>query len=208
MVESLIKLVPIKCSQMSLIGTGSDLPVQWGNYFWIDDIRVVNIWWENLNGLSDKLGGNVTLRVYECHLAKSRPMYNTPSSSTPRKYGIVEDVRVPKEYLYNKLCFTGTYTPSIEIAVDMYVKLGVMTEYGDELEQWTDPITYWSKRGAIYNPRTGIIIHPGDAGLIKKIAKPEIEPIKLANTNVSYVGEQGAFYCPYVPASFMGEKQK
>lgn len=149
------KMLPIRCACQSLIGVGSHRPVSWGNYFWLYDdesgsIRILNMWWENLKSLTRAhnsflaapiQNGVVEVRIYTDQKLK-------------RKWGIVTDKRVPPEYLYNKLCYTGYLMPTEEIAKSIYDLLG---DPENEFEQYTDPVSYYKKRGAKYDPEKGII---------------------------------------------------
>lgn len=143
------KMLPVRCASMSLIAIFDERrPVSWGNYFWLyydekmeyDEVRIINMWWENLEALSLQ-NGVVEVKIYT-------------DPETKKRWGIITDQRVPPKYLYNKLCFTGYSMPSKEIARDMYDLLG---DPENEFEQYTDPVSYWDKRGGKYNPETGIV---------------------------------------------------
>jgi len=149
------KMLPIRCACQSLIGVGWKRPVSWGNYFWLYDdesgsIRILNMWWENLEALTyahnSFLAAPIQDRVVEVRIYTDQKM--------KRRWGIVTDKRVPSEYLYNKLCYTGYLMPTEEIAKNIYDLLGDPT---NEFEQYTDPVAYWEKRGAKYHPETGIV---------------------------------------------------
>lgn len=67
-----------------------------------------------------------------------------------RRYGnycLIDDERIPKDWYYNKLCFTGCLSPSLEVLRDMYQYLG---DPGNELQRYEDPKTYWTSRGHEY----------------------------------------------------------
>lgn len=133
------KFLPIKCAGMSLIGVGPERPTSWGNYFWITDrIRILNMWWENLASLKYELENTVKVRIYD------------------DEFGIIIDERVPEEYLYNKLCYTGGRFPPKEIVKDIFNLLGDPT---NEFELFEDPVSYYAKRGGKYNPTTGIVTY-------------------------------------------------
>lgn len=155
------RYVPIKCGSVSLIGIYGKPPFEWGNYFWLvddqenntdfrDGIRIYNMWWENLDALtkisltpplSDR---KVKVRVYTMK----------EKDGHIHKGGIIVDERVPEEYLYNKLCFTGGAMPPLEVAEDAYDILGDPT---NELEQFTNPIDYYGRRGKTYDPKSRMI---------------------------------------------------
>lgn len=136
------QVMKIECAGMSLIGVGVKRPCSWGNYFWLKDVRIGNMWWENLEHLKDELSGDVEVLVYE--------------TDDNKKFGLIIDPRIPPEYLYNKLCWTGYRFPTKEIAEDMYKLLGDPT---NEFEQYIDPVSYYAKRGAKYDPKTGIVCY-------------------------------------------------
>ena len=114
------KKVPAIVSAHSIVGVGKERPTLWGNYFWVRDermsgdiIRVVNMWAENLETLVDNKtldDGLVELKVYY--------------DSNNYTYGLVVDKRLPNEWLYNELCFTGSYKPSDECVGDMRSVVG------------------------------------------------------------------------------------
>lgn len=139
------KEVPTRSIQNSLVGVGSDRPTSWGNYFWIKDgeqeIRVLNMWMENLQHAAKEFlgGGLVRARVYYVDGAA---------------WCLIDDPRIPATYYYNKLCFTGTRRPPVEVAQDAYAYLG---DPHGEVEQFTNPKAYWEKRGYTYNEEKGII---------------------------------------------------
>ena len=129
------KELEIKCSFMSCIGVGGSPPHAWGNYFALGPIRVLNMWWENLEAADKRfnLGGIVRARVYS-------------------EWCLIDDDRIPKEWYYNKLCFTGSRAPSKEIAKDMYEFLG---DPANEYEQFENPHEYHRKRGGEYKEVDG-----------------------------------------------------
>src|SRR6185503_19029855 len=127
----------------SLIGTGRSRPVSWGNYCWVaPQIRVLNMWAENIETatVEFKLGDTMKAFVHE-------------------NSAVVIDPRIPETWKYNKLCFTGGMgmkTDIIEAMREIYEYLGDPT---GEFEQFTDPVKYWRKRNANYNPKTHIIAY-------------------------------------------------
>jgi Major capsid protein Gp23 len=178
-----IEEVPIKCGGMSLIGVGRERPTSWGNYFWLDNngeqIRVLNMWWENLEyaDIYFNLGGKVLIRKY------------VDTTKTPLKYdgiayALIIDTRIPPDWYYNKLCFTGCYPPLFPILKDMYEYLGDPT---NELEQFTDPVSYYAKRGGEY--KNGCIIYRP-----KGNSTPTLANYKGVDTQ-----DAGSFYCPFIP---------
>lgn len=136
--------LPARSCGSSLIGVGGNAPFGWGNYFYLRGYaRVVNMWLENMEALvqsRDLHDGTIEGVLYEHH---------------HNKWFLVTDARAPADYLYNRLCFTGYSRPPLEIAEDMFDRLGGDI-YG-ALEEWTDPVSYWEKKGGSYDPESGII---------------------------------------------------
>lgn len=160
-----VKMLPIRCAGMSLVGIGPRRPTSWGNYFSLyyaadtqppvhdldyDRVRILNMWWENLEALTRPHNSFLAASIQNG--AVEVKIYTDPE--TKYRWGIVIDKRVPPEYLYNKLCFTGGRMPTEEIARDIYNILG---DPNNEIEQYTDPVAYYEKRGAKYDPEKGII---------------------------------------------------
>ena len=135
--KSEVLKIPAKVGMMSLVNTGNARPCSFGNYFWFRDpeARAVNMWAENLNsaverGILDD--GMVEVRLYE---------------SRDSLYALVIDPRLPKEWLYNELCFTGMYPPHLDAVSDMYQIVG---DPNNQLEQYTNPEKYWEARSCKY----------------------------------------------------------
>lgn len=123
--------VKVDIGGCSLIGVLGTPPVSWGNYFWLcDGPRVINMWLENMEDALEKYLPDEMVKIRN---------YG--------EYAIVIDDRIPKEYYYNKCCFTGCRKPSLEIANDIYSLLGDPT---NELLQFTDPKKYHELRGETY----------------------------------------------------------
>ena len=116
------KLVDAVVDTMSLIGTSRERPISWGNYFWVSEGRVVNMWAENLEHLVSK-------KV----LADKKVLVNIYSYNDCQ-WLLVVDNRIPADYLYNELCFTGYYLPPIEIAQHMFDIVGDPT---NQIEKWS-----------------------------------------------------------------------
>lgn len=95
-----------------------------------------NFWAENLKAavplfLTD---GKVRVRYYEW-----------VNKNNLRLSGVViDDSRIPRDWYYSKMCFTGSWLPPLEIAQDIYSIHGDPT---NELEKWTDEDAYYKKRG-------------------------------------------------------------
>ncbi len=128
----------------SLIGVGIERPCSWGNYFWCDDVRILNFWAENLETLVDQ-------NVLSDGLVEVL-MYTHPEHG--HQYGIITDDRISQDWFYNKLCFTGSRGVYWVHAKEMYDYIG---DPDNEFEQFTDPISYYKKRGGEYNPTTHVV---------------------------------------------------
>lgn len=138
--------VPAKVGGMSLIGVGPLRPTSWGNYFWLaSGERVLNFWAENLTAAVEQFlpDGMVTIVKYTW-VAKA---YGDPLKMVTNTACIIQDERIPPEWYYNKLCSTGGTRPSAEVAQDIFAILG---DPYNESEQYTDPVSYYAKRGGLY----------------------------------------------------------
>jgi hypothetical protein len=117
---------------MSLVGVSGTPPHLFGNYFGLaDGPRVVNFWAENLKAAKSRFlsDGMVRVRQY---------------TEGQKKWVLIDDDRIPSDWYYDKLCFTGSIRPPIEILEDMYKFHG---DPNFELEKYTDPVSYYNKRG-------------------------------------------------------------
>lgn len=127
----------------SLIGVLGVPPVVHGNYFYFLDQQVGrcwNMWAENLvalcrSGVIDKLEVTVYSWLVD-HAGKEVRLYGC----------IVTDKRVPHEYLIPNVYTVGGPSPSTEIAADIYQSIG---DPNNELEYFTDPRSYYTKRGYV-----------------------------------------------------------
>lgn len=149
-IEKNRKRIPINIGMTSLIGVHGIPPFSWGNYFWlVDGGRVLNFWEENLIAANQQfnLGGEVDIIYFE----------GNPEERY-KGYCIIDDKRIPQDWYYNKLCFTGTYRPSKEIAKIIYDYLG---DPDNEFEQFINPENYYLRRGGIY--RSNSILYSKEA---------------------------------------------
>jgi len=125
----------------SLVGIGGEPPHSWGNYFWLaddsTDVRVMNMWMENLEHAATEFlkGDKVKAVVYR---------------DQGKAWCLIDDDRIPADYYYNKLCFTGGPTPTLDVARAAYERVG---DPENELEQFIDPAAYWKKRGGEWDAR-------------------------------------------------------
>lgn len=172
--------VKIRLNTMSLIGTGTKRPTSWGNYFslsleeannaWLPGVYVLNFWWENLEAADKRfsLGGEVDILLITV----------TYDVQVKRQWCIIYDTRIPEDWYHNELCFTGGGRPPVEVAEYLYDLLGDPT---NQLEQFTDPKSYYLKRGGDYDEKTGIIRYTVTAAP-RKLENWTIEPMQELRT--------------------------
>ena len=133
------KKVPAFVGMRSLVGVGKDRPVSWGNYFWLHSgQRVANFWAENLEAANGRFLDDGLVEIVEW----------------PSGIAVIDDARIPSDWYYDKMCWAGGTRPSLEIAREMFEVRG-----GDkhgELEQWSDPKSYWARRGGTYHSDGGV----------------------------------------------------
>lgn len=166
------EMLPIQCGMMSLIGVMGDAPHSWGNYFSLaSGPRILNFWWENLEAADKQFNLLSTVKVRR---------YKT----TEGDWAIIYDDRIPQEWYYNKLCFTGGRYPPLYILKDIYAHLG---DPNNEIEQFIDPVSYWSKRNATYNSKNGIITYHVNATSRKLASAWTVEK----SDNITFVDENG-----------------
>lgn len=140
----------------SLIGVHGSLPHSWGNYFWLaDGPRISNFWAENLNAAKEEFLFDGLVEVVEWKFDVSVGG-DGKWPSEPAHIAIIHDERIPASWYYNKLCFTGGFRPPLNIAKEMFEVLG--GDPTDELEQWTDPKSYYAKRGGEWH-ESGLVTY-------------------------------------------------
>jgi hypothetical protein len=141
MQQPITKKVSIVYGFQSLIGVPiQDEPISWGNYHSLvidnKDYRVGNMWYENLV-TSRKLflpDNEVNVRIYSNFL-------------------LIDDERIPYEYYYHPIHLSYMETDLDEVK-DAYDYWG---DPSNEFEQYTNPKSYYEKRGSSYCEKTGII---------------------------------------------------
>jgi hypothetical protein len=175
--------IPATVGMMSLIGVRGEFPVSWGNYFWFGNNgpRCVNMWSENLDEARVRF---LTDGAIEGYLFDD-------------KYFVVADDRIPVEWLYNKFCFTGGYSPKDpEIIGEMYSIHGDPT---NAAEEYLDPATYHKKRGGEYivsKDGFAIIKYNMDNSVKNTTDDCTIGGSVVKGTSTTDVG---MFYAPYIP---------
>jgi hypothetical protein len=140
-----IRKVPAQVASQSLVGAGKERPCEWGNYFDLlvegkgrRLIRVLNFWAENLTHLTNTgVLEDGLVQIYDYGL-----------------WCIIQDPRIPQNYYYNRCCFTGSTLPTINIARSIYE---ILSDPSNEIELWTDPESYYEKRGSVYDRKTGLV---------------------------------------------------
>lgn len=147
------KSMKLQCTGISLISIGKQRPVRWGNYWYAKEInnskspeyRIVNMWYENWERINQNLFNYTPIGCY---------VYD-------HKFILFWDDNIPENYYYNKLCFTGGDVPQLDVIKHMYSIVGDPT---NELEEFTDPESYYAKRNSTYDIKTGIITHHPQKG--------------------------------------------
>lgn len=128
----------------SLIGVWGEPPHAWANYCWIakkgasrgEQFKVLNMWAENIEAAVKQfnIGDTMEALVYQ-------------------NAAIIIDSRIPLDWRYDKLCFTGgsgindASDPIDEVMGEAYEYLG---DKNNEVEQFTNPILYYARRGQVY----------------------------------------------------------
>lgn len=129
--------VPAKIGMASLISVGNKRPASWGNYFSLyNGPRVLNFWAENLVAANKRfLDGMVNIKRYE-------------------NWCIIADDRIPNDWYHDKMCYTGGRMPPYEAAIQFFAYHG---DPSNELELFTDPVSYYKRQNGVYNPETGSV---------------------------------------------------
>lgn len=144
-----VKEIEAKVEMVSCVGIHGKPPHKFGNYFGFREGYCVNMWAENLRAAVGLFLPQGTIEV---------ALFAEPPN---RKWVVVTDPRIPKDWFISekgyqtRFCFTGMYKPSLETVREMFDVAGGVA--GDELEQWTNPVEFWARRGCKYNPETGLI---------------------------------------------------
>lgn len=142
------EIISTTVGMSSLIGVGPERPCGWGNYCSVQyegtdiwGLRIWNMWAENIRAADAKFNLDGEM-VAEVLYRDDKPIG-----------AVVTDKRIPDDWKYNKLCFTGGPGITAEEATLLY---GVVGDPGNELEQFTDPKSYHEKRGWTWS-ESGII---------------------------------------------------
>lgn len=151
---------------MSLIGVHGTPPHAHANYFSLTcGSRVLNFWAENLTAAAKQFNlTTVKIRRYK---------------GDGYDVCLIDDVRIPREWYLTELCFTGSRIPPIEVLKDIF-------HFGDnncirfknDLERFTDPASYYTKKGWGYNPEAGVVSIPVNATTRKLSSDWTIEEIQ------------------------------
>jgi len=161
----------------SLVGCSGKFPRSYGNYFSFASnyARCLNMWAENLE--------EATKRFLPDGLVEGW-LFIEQQKTFEAKWFIVDDPRIPSEWLNSKICWTGASSPNdIEIIREMYSIVG---DPNNEVEQFIDPKSYHEKRGGEY-------IECADGSVIIKTKLRPKEPklsgewtIEKSNDIISY----------------------
>ena len=133
-------IIDINITLSSLICVIGELPVKHGNYFYLNNYRVLNFWKENLIAANEKFDLKDKISILK----------NIESN-----HCVIDDSKIPIEWYHNKLCFTGVLV-KIEHIKELYDYFG---DPDNNFEQFVDPKSYWQKRDYEYiNTDSGINI--------------------------------------------------
>lgn len=174
--------IPAIVGITSLVAVNKErYPVSFGNYFSFHQdidfygIRCLNMWAENLKAANAYYLSDGFVQGY---------LY----IEEDRKWFVIKDDRIiGDDWYYNKFCWTGCYAPKdVEIIRDMY---SIWGDPENELEKFTNPKSYWEKRGAQYNEETGILKYNINMSSRELKADFKIE----ARNDIA------AYYCPNIP---------
>lgn len=140
--------VPAVVGMHSLIGTRGKFPLSWGNYFALSEpeVYVLNFWAENLEEAVKRFlkDGLVQIRLYKFEV-----------SGVERQVCIIDDPRIPTDWYYNQLCFTGNGSRlTAEVAKEIYDYLG---DPNNQYEQFSDPEMYYARQGGVMHQNGGSI---------------------------------------------------
>jgi hypothetical protein len=168
--------IPAVVGMMSQVGIGSkEYPLSFGNYFdfanddrksmFYTSIRCLNFWAENMTEARRRFlpDGNVDVLLYAGpeHEGRFEDKDGHNVIKYNPKWAIVDDKRIPADWYHNKLCFTGCRRPPMKFAKEIYEYLG---DPNNEFEQYTDPKTYYDKRGWVYHDNGVVSSKPGKFG--------------------------------------------
>jgi hypothetical protein len=150
--------VPPQVGMRSLVGIGGrEFPLSFGNYFALvhadvgahkwDGWRINNFWAENLTEAAKRFLQDNLVRVQVWRWTKDGKDREGKERTVSGLNAIIDDARIPAEWYHNKMCWTGGALPPLEVAQQMYAVRGDAT---NELEMWTNPVSYYAKRGGEY----------------------------------------------------------
>lgn len=152
--------------EMSLIGVHGNAPHAHANYFWLScGSRVLNFWAENLEAAVKQFDiDKIWIRRYK---------------GEGYDVCLVDDGRIPREWYLDELCFTGCKIPPLEVLKDIFYFGDVHYRgFANDLERFTDPASYYAKKGWGYHPETGIVTIPVRATARKLTCEWAVEPLQ------------------------------
>ena len=181
--------IPLAASEHSLIGVNGYPPHTWANYFsfYVEGVsglesgslRCLNFWYENAQGAISRFCNDRLIRVRVWG-------WKTPKTSLPCRVCIVDDARIPDNWYYNKLCFTGWGYPPTDVVRDIYNHLGDPT---NELERFTNPLKYHERRGGVYNEKTGTIHYKITSDTSKLVTNLKDGGIRITSLPIATVSD-------------------
>ena len=133
---------------MSLVGVHGKPPYAHANYFWLDcGSRVLNFWAENLEAAVKQFN------IDEVHIRRFK--------GEGFDVCLIDDARIPLDWYLKELCFTGSKIPPIEVLEDIFwFGENGFRQFKNDLEMFTDPASYYAKKGWGYHPETGVVTIP------------------------------------------------
>jgi hypothetical protein len=126
-------------------------PYKRANYFWLDcGSRVLNFWAENLEAAVKRFSlDKVRIRRYK---------------GEGFDVCLIDDSRIPEDWYSKELCFTNYKSLPIEVLKDIFwFGENNYRPFKNDLEMFTDPISYYTKKGWGYDPFTGVVTIPVNA---------------------------------------------
>lgn len=131
---------------MSLIGVCGEPPHAHANYFSLEcGSRVLNFWAENLEAAVKKFNiDEIRIRRY---------------TGEGFDVCLIDHPHIPKEWYLDHLCFTGSRVPPLEVLEDIFWfgQFDCFVPFRNDIEMFSNPVEYYAKKGAKYDPKTGII---------------------------------------------------
>jgi hypothetical protein len=116
---------------------------------WI--IPILNFRYDTFRALRDdgRIGDNrIWLRIWTRITRELEP-------ATIHYWACITDGRIPEDLYAKSLCWLGCELPPLDIAQEICA----FAKQAGGLEQFTNPVDYWQKRGGVY--KNGVVSFPG-----------------------------------------------